>query len=167
VPREGYKVIDRGWNKIQKNASKLAGGIAASVGVQGTKAGQTSVEHGGMTNAELGAIHEFGTRNKLIPERPHFRTTFDENVQSYQRKLDKIGRDFFGGQGNVKGGLLLLGEDYRRDIIERIQAGQLRELAESTKKDRRQKQRGRGAELIPLLVTGQYINALSVDVGPR
>ena len=142
------KVIDKGWNAIMKKM-KQAHGLVASVGVQGVKGG-TKHKSGKMTNAELGSIHEYG---RGVPQRSHWRSTFDENQAKYQKELDDISRRVYSpGQGTVKGDLLLLGEIYKTDVIRKIHSSIAPDLEAATKI------RHKG-ETVPLLDSGQYIGS--------
>lgn len=120
-------VKDRGWDRIKKDLSKYAKGLVASVGVQGTEA---SEDREGMTNAELAAIHEFGTEDETIPERSHFRKVFDDKRVEYQSELDKAARDFFDSTSKFKGALYMLGEEYAGDVKDAIRSGLEPDLSE-------------------------------------
>lgn len=152
---------DRGFlglADLAKNFSKV--GRAAMVGIQGEKGAETSEEHGDMTNVELGTIHEFGAKNNRPPERSFLRSTFDEKQQTYKKELDQIGTDFFDGKltpTRVDGELLLLGEQYRGDVIEKIRSGIPPPLAESTIEEK-------GGEETPLIRTGQLWNSITAIV---
>ena len=145
------KVIDRGWKKIGKSLDKFAKGKVAAVGIQ---AGEADIERGeGATNVLIGVVHEFGAKGGQIPERSHMRSAFDENKNTYQKLLDKIATGVFSAK-EVEGELLLLGEKYRKDIIDKIRSGIAPPLAESTIA-------AKGGGTTPLWTTGQYINALT------
>lgn len=154
------KIIDRGWNKLQKKAFKLKNGKAAAVGFQGSKGELASEAHAGLSNIELAAIHEFGTIDGRIPERPMIRNTFDQNKDKYAKEMKKVARDFYAGR-EIDGDLLLAGEQHRTDIMRKVKAGQFEEWAESTKK--RKEAQGRAGDK-PLWVTSQLINSLTVEV---
>ena len=147
------KVIDRGWAKIKKNLAGLRAGKAAAVGVQGPDADK---DHGdGLTNALLATFHEYGG-DPSPPERSFLRSTMSDHASEYQKELDNIGKGFFEG-GTVEGNLLLAGEKYKADILEKIRSGIDPTLANETI------ERKRGEET-PLIDTGQLINSLSVEV---
>ena len=145
--RNKVKVVDRGWDKLRRTMSSrrlsAKGGRAASVGIQGNEAAE---EHGDMTNVEVGMIQEFGSKDgEHPPERSHIRSTLDQHQKKYQRELDRIAGVGFDGK-EMEGELILLGEQYRGDIINKIRAG----IGEPVD--------GR----TPLIRTGQYINAFRV-----
>jgi len=149
------KVVDKGLAKILKQMGKVGqgGGTAALVGIQGDEA---AADHGGITNAELGAIHEYGTKDKRIPERSHFRTTIAEKEKELERGLKQAALDVFSGK-DPEGELLLTGEVLRVAIQRKIKEGLEPGLSEATIAS------GRG-EGPPLLDTGQYWNSFSTRV---
>jgi len=153
---------DRGMLGLAEMVKGMAkAGRAALVGVQGEKGAEARDE--GLTNAGLATIHEFGASNNRPPERSFLRSTFDENQQDYQKELDQIGKDFFDGKlspPRVDGELLLLGEKYRGDIIEKIRSGIPPPLAESTIEEK-------GGEETPLIRTGQLWNSITAIVGEK
>ncbi len=156
----GVRIIDRGWNAFKKKLQRNKGkGLVASVGVQGDKA--TEMHEGGdITNATIGAIQEYGTEDGRVPERSHWRATFDENESKYTRELEKIPGRLLQGQSTIKGELLLVGEIYKFDVLKKIKSHIAPALAESTIEMHK-------GETTPLDNTGQYINSFSVDVVPR
>ena len=127
------KATDRGLNQIIKKLEDIAKSrIAAYVGVQGV-AGQEVREDGQMTNAYLASIHEFGTRDVRIPSRSFLRSTFDEQLPKFQAELDKIAKGVFSTSGGtVEGQLMVLGEQYRAEILNKIKSGIPPPLAPST-----------------------------------
>ena len=55
----------------------------------------------GMTNADLLAIHEFGSKRNNIPERPVLRTTLANNVNGIEKALSKKVADCLKGDLSV------------------------------------------------------------------
>jgi hypothetical protein len=153
-------VIDRGWSKIIKNATTVAKGKAASVGFQGSEAEMIDPEHGGMTNVELAAIHEFGTKDGKIPARPMIQQTFSKQSSKIDKEMVKITQKFLEGK-NVDGDLLLLGEEFKSDIIQEIRNDSFAPWAQSTQ-EYKEKQGFSGD--VPLWMTGQLVNALTAVV---
>lgn len=153
------KDIDRGWKDIVKGlkASTKVGGISAAIGIQGDAAVAASPEHAGKTNVYIGLVHEFGTRDGRVPSRSYLRSTFDEHKDEYQKELDSIAKHVSGGEANLKGEMMVLGELYRGQIINKIRSHIPPPLSESTI------ERKRGEET-PLIDTGQLLNSISVDV---
>jgi hypothetical protein len=155
-----FKVIDRGWSKIVKNTTKAKDGRGVAVGFQGDKGELVSSEHGDMTNVELGMIHEFGTKDGRIPERPMIRQTFDNKKNNYIKGMKRIGKDLTGGK-KVDGELLLLGEEFKNDIIQSIRNNEYAPWSDFTIMAKEALGKSGG---VPLFVTGQLVNALSTEV---
>jgi phage gpG-like protein len=169
------KVIDRGWNKLQKQTLTLKEGKATTVGFQGSEAEIIDPEHGGLTNVELGAIHEFGTvdgripeRHEFgtvdgrIPERPMIRRTFDENKAKYEKDLIKAVGRFYDTLGSgLEGSLLLIGEDFKADVIQKVRGAEFKDWADSTKAMKLLQ--GRQGD-VPLWMSGQLMNSLTAIV---
>lgn len=152
------KVVDRGWKRLSKLYRKTVPGVASQVGIQGPEAFAVAPDHGDMTNIYLGSIHEFGTKDKRIPERPFMRQTFDKHSARYQRELEKIAKDFFGGIP-ADPYVRMLGEDYRDDIVQAIASRQFREWKESTRL--RKEMEGKSGD-VPLWDTGQLKDSITV-----
>jgi hypothetical protein len=148
------KVVDKGWNAIVKEMKAIAkgGGLVAAVGIQGPDA---TSDHGGITNAELGAIHEYGSQDGRIPERSHFRSTLAEEESSVTKGLKAVANEVYSGKG-PESELLMVGEDFRAKVLQKIRSGLEPDIAESTRAAR-----GEGP---PLWVTGQYINSIITEV---
>jgi len=157
------KWVDKGWEKIKAELKRTGKGRVAKVGVQGDEA-EASYE-GTWTNVENAAVHEFGTIDGRIPERPSMRSTFDENLQKYERQSAKSAKAILGGEADTDGELLLLGESYRADILRKIKAGVGPGLAESTLAGKASTGLPReDYGDTPLKVTGQLWNSFSVQV---
>jgi hypothetical protein len=156
---EKVKVIDRGWKRIQKNMKRYFGGSVAAVGIQGVEAEEIDeFVHGDATNVLIGVVHEFGWGNN--PERSYLRSTFDEKLSKYKLESDKIARGIFGG-GTAYGALLLLGEQFRGDIIRKIQSGISPGLKEKSLVGRP------GSGTTPLWATGQLVNSITSVIKDR
>lgn len=141
--------IDRGWKRIARRARQPK--VSAKVGIQGPEA--MAPREGGVTNVLLGLVHEFGSER--VPERSHFRSTFDEKRKVYQEELDRIARAMLDG-ARLKGEMLLLGEEYRADVLDKIRSSIPPPLAAITVERK-------GGETT-LIDTGQYINSIRVVV---
>lgn len=149
----GVKVKDRGWNAMARNVARSPK-VSARVGIQGPEA---EIDRGGgLTNAGLASIHEFGSPARNIPERSFMRSTFDEKQRVYQKELDRIAGAVLGGV-RLEGEMLLLGEQYRADVIGRIHSNIPPPLQPATV-DRKQ------GEATALIDTGQMINSIRAVV---
>lgn len=155
------RIIDRGWNKLKRMFIAAGSGKAASVGIQGNEAALVEEDHGGMTNIELGAIHEFGSKKiaNRPPSRSFIRKTFDNNVRKYEVESIRIAGLFFDGypMSVIEGELFILGEMYKADIVNFIKKGIPPKLKNPSRK-RREK------GLTPLWATGQLVGSLTTIV---
>ena len=98
--------IDRGWNRIVANFRKMGFGPSVTVGIQGSEA--LASHEGGLTNAELMALHEFGSQDGTIPSRPALRGTADRERALFQRMLG-IASKRIAIDGNVRRHLGVVG----------------------------------------------------------
>lgn len=122
----GYE-IDRGWKKLVRNFSRAAPDTVATVGVQGPAAEKP--REGGITNAGLAAVHEFGS--PPVPERSFFRSAFDANKKKYEAEMPKIAKAVLDG-ASLEGALRLLGEMNREDVINKVRSNIPPPLSEKT-----------------------------------
>jgi hypothetical protein len=107
---------DKGWNDLGKAVAKLNGGPYVLVGIQGAKG---SAQHGadGLTNIELGTIHEFGLG---VPERSFIRAGVDENQKTLVDFMALQGQRFLLGELTEAAVLGLTGEKAVDIIKDRI-----------------------------------------------
>ena len=155
--QEKIQVNDKGWARIRSLCTQYRLGKVASVGIQGEKAAKEHKDPDGVpgtiTNVELATIHEFGSSDGHVPERSFIRSTFDEKQSGYKKTLEAIGAAMTTGK-TPEGGLLLLGEKFRADIIMAIKHIIPPPLADITVARRPKK------DPTPLLDTGQMMNAI-------
>ena len=131
--------IDKGWHDIKNVVAKLMHNASVKIGIQGSEAeaphpevternedgSPKSTKAGKATNADIGAIHEFGMG---VPERSWLRGTMDREKKSHQSALTKAATEILNGAtvdaalGNV-GELVLL--DIRKTIDRSIGLEQL------------------------------------------
>ena len=158
MPKSDVKIVDRGWDKIKKQAVKAVPGIVSSVGWQAPKGDQIEAEHNGLTNVQIGAWVEFGTSG-MAPWFP-LRNTFDVHKSDYEKELVSISKAFFGG-AKIEGQIRVLGEKYRGDIIKAVKNKQLRNWKDSTAEAKAAE--GKGGDP-PLWNSSQLINSINVLV---
>jgi phage gpG-like protein len=84
MAKKRVKVVDRGF---EDEIRRLSVSVITTVGIQGAQA--PAGDHGGLTNAGLGAIHEFGAPSVGIPQRSFLRETLDANADKYSRFIAK------------------------------------------------------------------------------
>lgn len=118
-------VIDRdlGMRRILRSID-LFDGIQATVGIQ-DDAGQA--DRDGISNAGLGAVHEFGVdRPELgiaIPERSWNRVPFDENLRTLERLILRGARRITAGRDSAERVVGVAGEFLRGKMVAAIDAG--------------------------------------------
>ena len=162
----------KGWDKLLKRCNEMKG-LVAKVGIQGDKAAAKHGEGGDLTNAEIAAVHEFSGPADKPPGRPFIRPIYDNDPAKWQGEIAKACSEVVAGK-SAQGALRKLGEDYRKEVIARMQAGIAPPLAESTinrrkgqntqgKRDKIEK-KGGSLDVTPLIDSGTLLGAISVDV---
>lgn len=96
-------------------------GIGA-IGVGG-RIGTGSVAKKGLTNAELAAIHEFGSADGRIPERSFLRSTFNANMPVYLQNLATLLERVFSGKMTVEKAFNIMGAKISTDVKKYITTG--------------------------------------------
>lgn len=86
------KVIDLGYKRLVDNTERLEG-VGLTVGIHE----DASPYDGGLSVAQVYAVHEFGTRDKRIPARPTLGPTFDDNESEYVGLAAQIAIDVGDG----------------------------------------------------------------------
>ena len=154
------EIIDRdlGWGKIVKALGKGAKD-PNSVAYIGFFEDGTPRTAGDITNAELAAIHEYGTDK--IPERSFMRSTFDRMRPKYEAIVAKLSGEVVDGKMTLAKLLDLVGLKIENDIRRAVKTGPgiPPPNAPSTVKRKKSSR--------PLVDTAQMINALTHDVGPE
>lgn len=158
--------IDRGWKAIMRQADIAARrGPVVAVGVQGKEAQEIRDEEGVINGAVLAGVHEFGRQDKSIPARSFMRSTIDRMAPEIRKTQDRMFDLLLQGKLDAKKALGLLGQQIQQGMQKAIEDGLEPELAESTKKRRRQ---GDGSGVFkPLLDTGQMKNSITYEVRER
>jgi hypothetical protein len=166
----------RNWDKIRERCVAMKG-LEVVIGVQGDAAAAQHGEGGGLTNAEIAAVHEFSGPQDRPPGRPFIRPIYDSDPEKWQGEVRQACVEVIKG-ANAKGELRKIGERYRNAIIDRGKAGIAPPLAESTINRRKgqntaarrerikakERKGGRGLDATPLIDTGALIGAISVVV---
>lgn len=111
--------IDRGWRRLRE-VMKTASDAHAKVGYLAGKGAED--DHDGLTNAELGIVHEFGTGR--VPERSHIRATIDRNREAYLELLKRLTRGIYEGKMTAERALGILGLKAASDVKRYITSGE-------------------------------------------
>lgn len=148
MPTNRVRVIDRGATQAVRRLGSAHGPPTLAVGIQGKKAQEK--KPGGLTIAELGAIHEFGLG---VPERSWLRAWYDENQAEIADDLRKAGRGILLGRFTRERILEILGLKYVGQIQARIARNIPPPLAASTTKKK--------GSSVALIDTGQLRSAIT------
>jgi hypothetical protein len=155
---------DRGWKEFAAFIADIKRDQPhVKVGVL-DDGGKGSDDHGGFTNAQLAAIHEFGSEDGTIPERSFIRSTLTANIQEYKRILTKIVRGIYMRKLTPERGLGLLGAQVAADIKKRVTTGdEVPPPNAPSTLARKEKLRRKGSKGLPrtLVDTGRMIGSVS------
>ena len=132
-------------------------GVQLRVGILGDAAEE---DHDGITMGDLAAVHEFGTRDKRVPQRSYLRGTFDENRKKYTRLIDKAIIKMLRGK-SVEGDLEKLGQVMVDDIRKKVASNIPPPL---TERYARRKEREFGFRDPALIASDRMIKAVSAKV---
>ena len=144
----GFKAFVAGLRRIQGRQ------VVAKVGISEPEA---NLDHGGITNVALGAIHEFGAPSVGVPSRSFIRATYDRNRGRYEKLLrEGAERGLKGRFRDPKALVFQAGEELRADIIDRIDSGIGPPLKPATI--------ARKGDSLPLVDTGVMRNAITVKL---
>lgn len=140
--QQGLKALTKAINSISQKS--------VYIGVIGNNAGRD----GDLNNAQLMAIHEFGTDH--IPERAPIRKTMAKNGEEYGTKFEKGIASVLTGEKDADLLLNLIGAQVAGDVVGEIQAGVEPALSPQTIKRK-------GSDR-PLIDTGALVQSISYEV---
>lgn len=138
-------IIDKRGNALDA----LMGGLHAEMTV-GIHESEGAAGHDGLTNAELGAIHEFGTSE--IPQRSFIRAYIDEHEDDINEWLSEAADEILAG-ADPQQEADRIALQLESGVKERILSGVSPELSEATKKKR-------GDSAVPLVETSQMLGSI-------
>lgn len=124
--------------------------------------GNNSEHEGELNNAQLMAIHEFGTDDGHVPERAPIRKTMAKNGDGYGTMFEKAIMGVLEGKSDADIILNRIGAQVSGDVVKEIQAGLTPDISDSTKA-RRIKGDG-DEEMKPLIDTGALVQSISYEV---
>lgn len=113
-------------------------------------------ESTGITNAELGAIHEFGVPEKNIPERSSMRSTASEESQNLGRLAKIQISECLRGETSAHDAFATVGAYLQGKIVDKITDGDFEPNTEATVKRKKSSK--------PLIDTGQLRGAITYEV---
>lgn len=152
---------DKGWKNLKKTLKSFKDNELV-VGIPG------KIDFNVPTQAAIGAVQEFGSVDGKIESRSFLRSTFDRNVNKYNKELtENIKRAVKKGSPR-KQGLFILGETVRKDVIDAIKNKEIRQdLAEATKQAFVPGTRTRRGEGVALVSTGTMVDQIVSVIRPR
>jgi phage gpG-like protein len=113
-------------------------------------------ESTGITNAELGVIHEFGAPEKGIPERSFMRSTASEEAENFGKLSKSRVAEFLKGQKSAHDAFADVGAYLQGKIVEKITDGDFVTNKEETVKRKKSSK--------PLIDTGQLRASITYEV---
>jgi hypothetical protein len=116
------QIIDRGWNKIKRELAKAAAGAHARIGLLDGKGGDEARE-GGLTNAQIGAVHEYGSAAAGIPERSFLRSTMTAKQEELVGEVARLIAQIAEGKMTVERALGILGARGVAEVQKTITTG--------------------------------------------
>lgn len=140
--QQGLKALTTAINSISQKS--------VYIGVIGNNDGR----EGELNNAQLMAIHEFGTEH--IPERAPIRKTMAKNGEDYGTKFEKGIASVLTGEKDADLLLNLIGAQVSGDVVGEIQSGVEPALSPQTIKRK-------GSDR-PLIDTGALVQSISYEV---
>ncbi len=121
--RRGFKAKlsdrDRGFAELMKVVAESAGGAYVKVGVLGDERPAGS----NLSTAEIAAVNEFGTTDGRIPERPAFRSTFEEQREHLTEDARRLILGWIDGKISIKVGLEAMGAKLVAAVRKKITSG--------------------------------------------
>lgn len=133
--RSGFRAsvseVDRGWKAFRRAMRDAdAGQSYVKVGVldepeaHATPSGDKGSDtRDGITNAELAAVHEFGSRDGRIPERSFIRSTYDAKLASYKEDLKKLVKGIYEQKVTIERALGIMGAKMSGDMKRAVTSG--------------------------------------------
>lgn len=125
--RATFRVTSRptqAWLNLQAEIRELkakGGGLYVKAGFLSSNE-ESTPEDGGLNNATLAAIHEYGT--DTIPARPFVGPSFDTNQAKYERLMRQWIGWVLSGHASLRQGMGLFGLEMVSDIQKYVTAGE-------------------------------------------
>lgn len=155
-------------NRLKEIAKKMEELAKKEVVVGIPSGSKARKDNGGITNAELGMIHEFGSPDKGIPERSFIRSTFAEEADNIGQLMTVKVKGLLNNKGSVNDVYSVIGKYVKGRVVEKITDGQFtpnkdetlnRKLKRISKKKRKAKDANK-----PLIDTGQLRASITYEV---
>lgn len=141
--------------KLKEMEARLEACAKLSV-VVGIPAATNTTREGGISQAELAAVMEFGDEERGLVERSYLRSTLSEKKQKYTDNMAKQTKKVVKDGIDPKAAFALVGEDAAADVKMKITNGDFAPLKEATIK--------RKGSSKPLIDEGQLRQDISSEV---
>lgn len=151
----------REWRKKIRKINREGAHVKVGIFSDGKPRGTDS----DLTNAEIGAVHEFGAPDAGIPARPWLKPAIAKNADAYQKFLGRVAQEALQG-GSIEKGLAQIGAKAAADVKQYIATGQPpQDLAPATLARKLAKTR-KGSKGTPkaLIDTAQMLNSITFKV---
>lgn len=145
--------ITKRLKKIMKRAERL-NRMQLVVGIPSDE--NSRDESTGITNAELGAIHEFGVPEKGIPERSFMRSTASEEADNLGRLAKIQIAECLRDETSAHDAFATVGAYLQGKIVDKITDGDFEPNTEATVNRKKSSK--------PLIDTGQLRGAITYEV---
>lgn len=117
----------------------------------------TNGRDGGLSNAMIAAVHEFGSPAQGIPERSFLRSTVTENADKYAKmEAEKVKEAIASGRMSTYDAYSVIGNEAMNDVKLKIANGPFKALDEKTVE--------RKGSSKPLIDTGALRQAITFEV---
>jgi len=138
------QVIDRGWNRIQREVKKLDDshvkvGVLPSAGttrspsvVVSKRRRSSSKATKAITMAQLAAVHEHGSPKNNIPSRPFMKQAHDSNKGRLAKSKFNLLRSIYAGALSARQALDKLGIIHEGQVKRQFVAGSFKPLKPAT-----------------------------------
>jgi len=150
---------DNGWEEFRQLLKDLNKNVNVRVGVLG----EGIEREGQINNAELAAIHEFGTQDGRIPERSFMRSTMDKNRDEYIHELKHFLTETIDGKMTIERAFGLVGAKIASDIKGAVTEGAPIPPPNVPSVVARKQRHGDGA-VRTLVDTGRMVNSITWEV---
>lgn len=148
----------RQWDKLLKELSKAAEEPHARVGLLDGKGGEETRD-GGLTNAQIGGVHEFGSSAAHVPERSFLRrTVYESGREVLLRTAKMVAQRIYANNMPVETGLNILGSVGAAEVKKTITQG------EGVPPPNAPATVARKGSSRPLVDTGRMVQSITWDV---
>lgn len=161
-PRIKIKVTDRGLKRLDQLAILLTkNDYHVKVGVLDNGGKGSEVRDGGLSNAQIAAIHEFGSSDGKIPERSFLRAAFNSQKANWLLILRKLLADVILGKRTVEQSFNLLGLKMSSDVKAYITQGDPIPPPNAPSTARRKQRFHPGGPIRTLVDTGRMVASIT------